>query len=236
MILGGGGFGLYLLFVAPAFLLALWAQWRVKSNFNKYSKVRTTQGLTGAEVARRLLDAEGLYNVKVEKSSGMLTDHYDPRGKVLRLSEGVYSQPSVAAAGIAAHEMGHALQDAQNYGPLVARSTLVPAVQYGSNLGSWMLIGGLIINSFLGLGYWVAVIGLVLFAMTAVFAVVTLPVEFDATRRAKALLVSEGILYNDEMKGVNSVLDAAALTYVAAAIQAILTVAYYAFILFGRRD
>lgn len=231
-----GGIGVYLLFVAPAFLLAMWAQWRVKSNFNKYSQVRTTNGLTGAQVARKLLDAEGLYDVKIEASRGMLTDHYDPRGKVLRLSEAVYNEPSVAAAGIAAHEMGHALQDAKQYGPLVARSALVPAVQYGSNLGSWMLMGGLLLNAFSGFGIQVAIIGLVLFAMTAVFAVVTLPVEFDASRRAKELLVSNNILYKDEMTGVNAVLNAAALTYVAAAIQAILTVAYYAFIIFGRRD
>lgn len=236
MFIGGGGFGLYLLFVAPAFLLGMWAQWRVKSNFNKYKQVRTSNGLTGAEVARRLLDSEGLYDVKIEKSNGMLTDHYDPRGKVLRLSEEVYSVPSVAAAGIAAHEMGHALQDAKRYGPLVARSALVPAVQYGSNLGSFMLFGGLILNSFSGLGINIAILGLILFGMTAVFAIVTLPVEFDASKRAKELLVSNNILYNDEMKGVNAVLNAAALTYVAAAIQAVMTVAYYALIIFGRRD
>lgn len=229
---------LYLLFVIPPLLLGLWAQWRVKSNFNKYSRVRTTRGLTGAQVARQMLDAEGLYNVEVEMSQGMLSDHYDPRSKVLRLSKEVYNTPSVAAAGIAAHEMGHALQDAKQYTPLVLRSALVPATQFGSTLGVWMLFGGLLLNSFLGsqIGFQVAVLGLILFAATAVFALVTLPVEFDASRRAKQLLTEHGILYHDEMVGVNKVLDSAAWTYVAAAIQAIMTVAYYAFILFGRRD
>lgn len=229
---------LYLLFVMPPLLLGLWAQWRVKSNFNKYGRVRTTRGLTGAQVARQMLDAEGLYNVEVEMTQGMLSDHYDPRSKVLRLSKEVYSTPSVAAAGIAAHEMGHALQDAKQYAPLKLRSALVPATQFGSSLGVWMLFGGLLINSFLGsqIGFQIAVLGLILFAATAVFALVTLPVEFDASRRAKQLLTEHGILYQDEMVGVNKVLDSAAWTYVAAAIQAVMTVLYYAFILFGRRD
>jgi Zn-dependent membrane protease YugP len=144
----------------------------------------------------------------------------------------------VAAAGIAAHEMGHALQDAKRYTPLVVRSTLVPATQLGSTLGSGMLIGGLILNMFVqsSFGYTIAVVGLALFALTAVFALVTLPVEFDASRRAKELLQTHGVLYGDEMVGVNKVLDSAAWTYVAAAVQAIMTVMYYAFILFGRRD
>ena len=229
---------MYFLFVLPAFLLGLWAQYRVKSNFNKYSQVRTTRNMTGGQVARAMLDAEGLYDVKVEETQGYLSDHYDPRDKTLRLSPEVFRTPSVAAAGIAAHEMGHALQDAKRYTPLVVRSALVPATQFGSTLGSWMLMGGLILTMFSGsqFGYTVAVVGLVLFAMTAVFALVTLPVEFDASKRAKQLLQSHGILYADEMTGVNKVLDSAAWTYVAAAIQALMTVLYYAFILFGRRD
>lgn len=232
-----GGFGLYFLFVLPPFLLGLWAQWRVKSNFNKYSRVRTVREMTGAQVARAMLDAEGLYNVKVEETRGYLSDHYDPRSKTLRLSPEVFRTPSVAAAGIAAHEMGHALQDAKRYVPLVARSALVPAVQFGSSIGTWMLFGGLLLQGFLQFqfGFYIAVAGLALFALTAVFALVTLPVEFDASRRAKKLLASHGILYNEELKGVDRVLDAAALTYIAAAIQALMTVAYYALILFGGR-
>jgi len=222
---------LYFLFGLPALLLGLYAQWRVKSSFSKYSKVRTQRGVTGAQVARSLLDAQGLHDVRVEESKGFLSDHYDPRGKVLRLSPDVYHTPSVAAAGVAAHEMGHALQDASQYWGLVARSAMVPAVQFGSWLGPLIFFAG-----FLFLGETVAWIGLILFAAVAVFALVTLPVEFDASARAKRLLVSHGILFENEMQGVNRVLNAAALTYVAAAIQAIMTLLYYAFLLLGRRD
>jgi len=222
---------LYFLFGLPALLLGLYAQWRVKSSFSKYSKVRTQRGVTGAQVARSLLDAQGLHDVRVEESKGFLSDHYDPRGKVLRLSPDVYHTPSVAAAGVAAHEMGHALQDASQYWGLVARSAMVPAVQFGSWLGPLIFFAG-----FLFLGETIAWIGLILFAAVAVFALVTLPVEFDASARAKRLLVSHGILFENEMQGVNRVLNAAALTYVAAAIQAIMTLLYYAFLLLGRRD
>ncbi len=232
-----GSFGPYLLFVLPPFLLGLWAQRRVRVNFEKYSKVGTTAGMTGAKVARQMLDAEGLYDVKVERVAGNLTDHYDPRGKVLRLSEATHDSVSVAAAGIAAHEMGHALQDAKGYGPLVLRSALVPTVNIGSRFGTWMFMGGLLLTSFLGsqLGFYIALAGLGLYTLVALFSVITLPVEFDASRRAKALLTEHGILYKDEMEGVDAVLNAAALTYVAAAIQAISQVLYWAFILFGRR-
>lgn len=232
-----GGFLPYLLFVLPPFLLGLWAQSRVKRNFNKYSQVGTISGMTGAQVARQMLDAEGLYDVKVERVPGQLTDHYDPRGKVLRLSDATHDSQSVAAAGIAAHEMGHALQDAKNYGPLSLRSALVPTVQFGSQWGTWMFMGGMLLMTFLGtqIGFYVAVAGLLLYLVVAFFALVTLPVEFDASKRAKALLVEHGILYKDELDGVNAVLNAAALTYVAAAIQAIMQVLYWAFILFGRR-
>jgi uncharacterized protein len=222
---------LYFLFGLPALLLGLYAQWRVKSSFSKYSKVRTQRGVTGAQVARSLLDAQGLHDVRVEESKGFLSDHYDPRGKVLRLSPDVYHTPSVAAAGVAAHEMGHAMQDASQYWGLVARSAMVPAVQFGSWLGPLVFFAG-----FIFLGETVAWIGLILFAAVAVFALVTLPVEFDASARAKRLLVSHGILFEDEMQGVNRVLNAAALTYVAAAIQAIMTLLYYAFLLLGRRN
>jgi Zn-dependent membrane protease YugP len=222
---------IYFLFALPALLLGLYAQARVKSAFNKYSKVRTMRGVTGAQVARTLLDAQGLHDVRIEESKGFLSDHYDPRGKVLRLSPDVYHTPSVAAAGIAAHEMGHAMQDASRYWGLVARSAMVPAVQFGSWLGPIIFFAG-----FMFLGETVAWIGVILFAAVAVFALVTLPVEFDASARAKRLLVSNGILFEDEMQGVNRILNAAALTYVAAAIQALSTLLYYAFLLMGRRD
>lgn len=222
---------LYLLFALPALILGLYAQMRIRGNFNKYAKVRTTRGVTGAQVARQLLDSYGLYNVAVERVGGMLTDHYDPRSKTLRLSEGVYDSPSVAAAGIAAHEMGHALQDAENYRPLVLRGAMVPTVQFGSWLGPLVFMGGYFLN--LTSLAWV---GVALFGAVAVFSLITLPVEFDASNRAKKLLVSQNLLFGDEMEGVNKVLNAAALTYVAAAIQAISTLAYYAFLLLGRRD
>ncbi len=222
---------IYILFSLPAILLALFAQARVKANFAKFSKVATMRGVTGAQVARSLLDSKGLQQVKVERAKGFLSDHYDPRAKVLRLSPAVHDSHSVAAAGIAAHEMGHALQDARNYAPLGLRSVMVPSVRLGSWAGPILFFIGYMI-SFSGLAWF----GLALFAGTVVFALVTLPVEFDASRRAKQLLVNQGVLVSQEMAGVNKVLNAAALTYVAGALQAISTLLYYAFILMGRRD
>lgn len=219
---------LYLVFALPGLLLGLWAQSRVKSAFNKYSRVRTLRNMTGAEVARSLLDAEGLFDVSIEEVKGTLSDHYDPRSKVLRLSPDVYRSPSVAAAGVAAHEMGHALQDASHYAPLKLRSGLVPAVRFGSTLAPWIFIAGFMLN-FTTLAW----VGVILFSASALFSLVTLPVEFDASRRAKKLLVSSGILVGDEAQGVDKVLDAAAMTYVAAAIASIGTLLYYVFLLSG---
>lgn len=227
-----GGYGLYLLFSLPALLLGLWAQFKVKSAFNKYSRVRTYLGLTGAEIARRILDQNGLRDVRVEETHGFLSDHYDPRARTLRLSPDVFRSNSVAAAGIAAHEAGHALQHSEGYAPLNLRSAMVPTVQIGSWLGPVIFMVGLIMSS--AAGTTIAWVGLGLFAATAVFALITLPVEFDASRRAKAWLATSGVVYQQELQGVDRVLDAAALTYVAAAIQAISTVLYYAFLLTGR--
>ena len=221
---------LYLLFAIPGLLLGFYAQARVRSAFAQYERVRSARGITGAEAARQILNNSGLYNVAVERVNGFLTDHYDPRNKVLRLSPQVYDTPSLAAIGVAAHEAGHALQDQEHYGPLKLRSAMVPSVQVGGWVGPIIFFVGLALNT-----TTVAWAGLILFGLTALIAVVTLPVEFDASRRAKQLLVSQGILAPQEIQGVNRVLDAAALTYVAAAIQAIMTLAYYAFILLGRR-
>lgn len=219
---------LYFVFALPALILGLWAQFKVQSAFNKYSRVRSMGGLSGADVARRMLDMNGLYNVRVEMVNGFLSDHYDPSSRTLRLSPDVYRGSSLAAAGIAAHEAGHALQHQDAYLPMQIRSAIVPTVQIGSWLGPIIFVIGMFISTQLA---WV---GLILFGATAVFAVVTLPVEFNASSRAKAWLTDSRIIYGDEIRGVNSVLDAAALTYVAAAVQAISTVLYYLFLLSGR--
>jgi Zn-dependent membrane protease YugP len=227
------GYGLYLLFSLPALLLGLWAQYKVKSAFTKYSKVRSYTGLTGAEVARRMLNNNGLSNVQVEQVNGFLSDNYDPRSKVLRLSSDVYQGNSLAAAGVAAHEAGHAVQDKERYGFMSIRAMMVPTVQIGSWLGPIIFMVGLFMNG--TFGTQLAWIGLVIFGATALFALVTLPVEFNATHRAKEWLSTSGVIYGDERKGIDAVLDAAALTYVAAAIQAISTILYYAFLLTGRQ-
>jgi len=224
---------LYILFSLPALILGLWAQSRVRSAFAKYSKVRAASGMTGAQAARKILDANGLQSVMIESVPGNLSDHYDPRSKTLRLSQNVYGTPSLAAVGVAAHEAGHAIQDKDHYAPLALRSTLVPTVQIGSWLGPIIFLAGLfMVNIF---GTTLAWVGVAVFGLTAIFAIVTLPVEFDASRRAKQLLVSTGVVDTQEMQGVNGVLDAAALTYVAAALQGIMTLLYYSSILLGRR-
>jgi Zn-dependent membrane protease YugP len=224
------GYGPYLLFALPALLLGLWAQARVRSAFAKYSRVAMPGGHAGAEVARRILDANGLSHVRIEPAGGFLSDHYDPRTDVLRLSPDVFQGRSVAAAGVAAHETGHALQDQTRYAPLALRSLMVPTVQFGSWLGPIVFMIGFFLRS-----EAIAWVGVILFAAVAVFAIVTLPVEFDASRRAKRELVTQGILTPNELRGVNSVLDAAAMTYVAAAAQAISTLLYYVFLLSGSR-
>ena len=229
-------FSLWLLLALPGLLLGLWAQYKVKSAFSKYSKIKNSRGMTGAQAARAMLDHYGLYNVRIEETKGTLSDHYDPRDKVLRLSPDVGRSPSIAAVGVAAHEAGHALQDAKNYGPLKLRSAIVPAVQFGSWLGPLLFMGGFLLQAFVGrFGFNIALVGLLLFAITAVFTLITLPVEFDASKRAKKELVAMDILSQQEMVGVNKTLNAAALTYVAAAVAAIGQVLYYAFLLFGRR-
>ncbi len=229
----GAGYGLYFLFALPALLLGMYAQFRVQGAFNKYSKVKNPIGLTGAEVARRILDSNGLHDVQVQQVNGTLSDNYDPTKRVLRLSQGVYGSNSVAAAGVAAHESGHALQHQQGYALLNLRTAMVPTVQIGSWVGPILFIIGLLLAG--TLGTQLAWIGVILFAASALFAVVTLPVELDASRRAKVALVNGGLVYQTDMQGVNSVLNAAALTYVAAAIQAISTILYYVFLLGGSR-
>ena len=225
---------LYLLFSLPALLLALWAQWQVQSAYKKFSQVRTITGVNGAQAARRILDMNGLRHVVVERVEGFLSDHYDPAHKVLRLSPQVYEGSTLASVGVAAHEAGHALQDREGYAMLKLRSAMVPSVQIGSWLGPIIFIVGFLMSGFIG--QTMAWAGLILFGATAAFALVTLPVEFNASGRARQLLVSHGILSPTELSGINSVLNAAALTYVAAAAQAISSLLYYAFLLMNRQD
>jgi Zn-dependent membrane protease YugP len=222
---------LFLVFALPGLLLGLWAQARVRGAFNKYSKVRTARNVTGAEVARSLLDEHGLSDVAIEESRGFLSDHYDPRSRTLRLSPDVYRTPSVAAAGVAAHEMGHAFQHANGYAPLRIRSAIVPAAQFGSTLAPWIFIVGWLMRR-----EEIAWLGVILFAIAVVFTLVTLPVEFDASKRAKALLGSSGVLIGEEINGVDKVLDAAGWTYVAAAVSAIGQLLYYVLLLTGGRS
>ncbi|RXK88481.1 zinc metallopeptidase [Chlorobaculum sp. 24CR] len=224
----------YFLFALPPLLLGIWAQFKVKSAFKKYSQVATRNGMTGAQAALRILQQSGLGNVNVEMTRGMLSDHYDPRHKVLRLSEEVYGLASIASVGVAAHEAGHALQDKKDYFPLTIRSAMVPAVSLGSWLGPILFMVGFFLSGTLGSS--LAWVGIILFGGTALFALVTLPVEFDASRRAKELLVSQGIVSQREMEGVNAVLDAAALTYVAAAAQAIMQLLYYVMVMNRRNN
>jgi uncharacterized protein len=213
----------YLIFALPAFALVLFAQWRVRSAYARYSEVRNAYGLTGAEAARRLLDWAGLRHIPVQIVPGDLSDNYDPRSKVLHLSQGVAHTPSVAALGIAAHEIGHALQDAQAYVPLRARAAIVPAANLGTSLGFWIFFLGLIIHPL----HILAWVGVGLFSIAVLFTLITLPVELNASRRARTLLSSSGLASPTEMDGVSAVLNAAALTYVAALAQALATLLYF---------
>lgn len=213
----------YLIYMLPAMILMMLVQMYVRSAYSKWSRVPARSRFTGAEAAQRLIQSAGLYNVSVEGVQGELTDHYDPRSKVLRLSRGVYSQSSVAALAITAHELGHAMQDKEEYFPLRLRAALVPAVNIGSYLG-WIL---LLIGIFLQMT-GIAWLGVVVFSAGVVFALATLPVELNASARARRLLADSGLIQGeDEMKGVSNVLNAAALTYVAALITAILQMLYW---------
>lgn len=214
---------LYLVFMIPAFLLMALTSWYVRAAYNKWSRVASGSRLNGYDATRRLISASGLYGVQIQGTRGELTDHYDPRNKTVFLSQGVANSPSVAALAISAHELGHAMQDAEDYFPMRLRGFMVPMVNIGSNLG-WILI---LIGLFIG---WtgLAWLGVIFFSGGALFALATLPVEFDASARAKRLLAQSGIIQSDqEMRGVNNVLNAAALTYVAGLLTAILQLLYF---------
>jgi len=221
----------YMMYMIPAFILMGLTSWYVKSAYNKWSRVQASSRLTGQQAAQRLIMAGNLYGVQVAGTAGNLTDHYDPRNKTLYLSQGVANVPSVAALAIAAHELGHAMQDAEGYFPLRFRAALVPMVNIGSNLGWILIMIGLFLN-FTQLAW----LGVMIFAGGAVFALATLPVEFNASARAKQLLVQTGIIQtDDERRGVNAVLNAAALTYVAGLVTAILQLLYYVSLVSGGR-
>jgi Zn-dependent membrane protease YugP len=208
----------YLILVVPTLILSMIAQVMVKSAFSKYSRIKCSRNITGQEAAALLMDQNGINDVTIEAVGGSLTDHYDPGAKVLRLSEPVFGRPSIAAVGVAAHETGHAIQHSRHYGPLVLRSTLVPMANIGSSFGPWLAIAGIFFSLPMLLN-----IGIVLFGAAVLFYLITLPVEFDASARALALLRSNNVLTPEELKGVRRVLTAAAMTYVASALTALMS-------------
>ena len=231
------GYGYYYYF-DPTYILiiigvviSLWASARVKTTYAKYSRVRSMSGMTGAQAAERILYSAGIYDVRIEHVRGDLTDHYDPRNRVLRLSDTVYGSTSVAAIGVAAHECGHAVQDQKDYAPLRIRNSLVPVANFGT-MAAWPI---LIVGLIFGYNSTLIHLGILLFSLGVLFQLVTLPVEFDASRRAIEMLGSQGILYGDEVRQTRKVLSAAAMTYVAAAAAAILSLLRL-LILFGGRD
>jgi hypothetical protein len=213
---------MYFLFIIPGLALSMWASFRVKRTFNKYSKVRSLRGYTGAQAAEALLRGAGITDVRIVRSHGILSDHYNPITKTLALSEPVYASDSIAAVGVATHEAGHAIQHARHYAPLWVRSALVPTANIGSSIGYFAMMIGVFMAS-----TNMVLIGAVLFSTVLLFQVVTLPVEFNASSRAKALIVEHGIVNPQERLGVDKVLNAAALTYVAAAVSTLLTLLYF---------
>ena len=213
---------MYFIFLGPAIILTIWAQAKVKGTFKKYSKIGSQAHVTGADAAARILEYNNINDVKILETKGWLSDHYDPSKKVLKLSPKVYRSTSLASVGIAAHEAGHAIQHAQGYAPLVLRQAIAPAAVAGSNLAMAFLIIGFIMGA-MGL----VKVGIILFSIAVLFQIITLPVEFNATARAKEQLAAVGILNNNEIVGVNKVLSAAAMTYVAATITAILQLLYF---------
>lgn len=225
----------YWLVIGVGLGLSLWASSGVKSAFAKWSKVRARSGVSGAQVAQAILRANGITDVTVEPVSGKLTDHYDPRSKTLRLSEPVYSSNSIAAVGVAAHEVGHAIQHAQGYAPLKFRSAWVPVAGFGSNIGIWVIIAAIFMG---GVAHapLLSYLGLALFATATVFTLVTLPVEFDASKRAMVTLEQSQVLAADELPGARKMLNAAAMTYVAAFVASLLQLLYWASLLLNNRD
>jgi len=216
----------------PAILLSLYAQFKISTAYKQYSKIRSQSGLTGAQVARALLNSNGLYDVRVERIGGRLSDHYDPRTRVINLSEAVYQGTSLSSVAVAAHETGHALQHATGYFPMQLRSSFVPVANLGSGAGPMLILVGLFMPSF----GWLLQLGIFAFAFAVLFQIITLPVEYNASHRALSLLQNGNLLRSEEVRGARSVLNAAALTYVAAALAAVLQLARFILIARGRSD
>lgn len=222
-----------MLLLIPGMILVWWAQQRVQGTYEKYSQVSSSMGMTGAEVAELILRRMGVNHVSVEPVSGVLSDHYDPSAKAVRLSEVVYGSSSLAAAAVAAHECGHVLQDVEGYQAMNLRAALVPAVNIGSNIGPILIMVGMLLGALKGISLLFVYIGLLLFASTLVFHLVTLPVEFDASKRALKLIDEYGILQGEENQGARRVLNAAAFTYVATALYSFLQIVQYLIMIFG---
>lgn len=206
----------YLVIILPCMILSLWASSNVNRTFQRYSAQHSCRGITGADAARRVLSSHGIHNVRIERVSGNLTDHFDPKSNVIRLSDSVYDNTSTAAIGVACHEAGHAVQYAQNYGPIKLRAAIVPVTNFGSKLAMPLILLGILL-SFLGnFSYTLVYVGIACFSLSVVFQLITLPVEFNASNRALQAIEQGGILTNEELKGAKKTLSAAALTYVAA--------------------
>lgn len=213
------GYGIdmtYVILVLPFVLLSLWASYNVNATFKRFATQHSVRRITGAQAAQRVLSANGVSGVRIERVSGKLTDHFDPRTNVIRLSEDVYDSTSTAAIGVACHEAGHAVQYAQNYGPIKLRAAIIPATNIGSRLAMPLILLGLVLSAFMPMSYWVVYLGIGCFALSLVFQLVTLPVEFNASRRAMVAIDGANILTEDEQKGARKTLTAAAMTYVAA--------------------
>ena len=225
----------YIVLVLPCVLLSLWASANVNSTFNKYSKQLSTRRITGAEAARRVLAANGVYGVRIDRVGGNLTDHFDPKTNVIRLSDSVYDSASTAAIGVAAHEAGHAVQYAQGYGPIKLRAAIIPVTNIGSKLAMPLILLGLILSFAEGFSFFFVYLGIACFGLSLVFQLVTLPVEFNASRRAMIALEEGGILTDEEQRGARKTLKAAALTYVAATATALAQLLRLVLIFGGRR-
>ncbi|RIX54071.1 zinc metallopeptidase [Paenibacillus nanensis] len=221
---------MYILIIA-AFALTIWAQFRVKGTFKKWTQVAASSGLTGYQAARRMLDNNGLHDVPIEPVPGALTDHYDPIHRVVRLSEPVYYESSISAVSVACHEVGHAIQHSVSYPFLVARHRIFPIVNFASGIAPFLLLAGFLMNQFNLIG-----LGIIFFSVAVAFQLITLPVEFNASNRARDLMVAEGFITNEEERGVAKVLNAAALTYVAAALLSLLELIRYILIFTQSRE